>query len=125
MKWARNCLADRDCLEPAAVSGSWTAQIQVNTAGGKKRGSNVGLGLREVWAHQPAPIHWSQNPIASAYVRGDVAKIRKQNALHINDQGPADLTFAVPRPQLWRVQVIPSVRLEASRETRARQALCW
>ena len=30
--------------------------------------------------HQPAPIHWSQNPIASAYVRWDGVKIGKQSA---------------------------------------------
>src|SRR6476661_4117911 len=30
--------------------------------------------------HQPAPVHWSQNPIASAYVRWDGVKIGKQSA---------------------------------------------
>ena len=49
----------------------------------------AGRGQREPWAvksfglrsrcHQPAPIHWSHNPIASAYVRWDMPNIRKQS----------------------------------------------
>src|SRR5271170_3272520 len=52
-----------------------------DVTGGKKEPQVLGCdGLWEPWSpmHQPAPVTWSQNSTASAYVRWDLAKIGKE-----------------------------------------------
>ncbi len=65
-------------IGPAAGLGRKDAGVK------RKRKSQV-LGREGFGAlvpmHQPAPIHWSQNSIASAYVRWDMAKIGKDCTL--------------------------------------------
>jgi hypothetical protein len=59
-----------------ARSGVTPYRLTPQPEGRRTLGLRGALGLG-VPMHQPAPIHWSQNPIASAYVRVGCRKDKK------------------------------------------------
>jgi hypothetical protein len=56
--------------------------MEIASVAGKKRESRRSWAAKGLAApvpmHQPAPVNWGQNSIASAYVRWDFTKIGKE-----------------------------------------------